>query len=96
MIIVLTKDYAVAQLVQALPYEPEGRGIDFPMESLGFFNDLFLPAALRFWGSTQKLTEKSTRYISWGSRRPIRTADKLATFVRRLSRNSVTLKLLQP
>jgi hypothetical protein len=44
MIILLTKEYAVAQLVQALRYEPEGRGIDFPMESLGFFTDLFLPA----------------------------------------------------
>ena len=44
MIILLTKEYAVAQLFQALRYEPQGRGIDFPMESLGFFTDLFLPA----------------------------------------------------
>jgi hypothetical protein len=46
MIIFLTKEYAVVQLVQALCYELEGRGIDFPMESLGFFIDLFLPAVL--------------------------------------------------
>jgi hypothetical protein len=46
MIILLTKEYAVAQLVQALRYEPKGRGIDFPMELVVFFVDLCLPAAL--------------------------------------------------
>ena len=28
-------------------------------------------------GSTQPLTEMSTRFISWGQRRPVRKADKL-------------------
>jgi hypothetical protein len=34
------------QLVEALPYKPEGRRFDSPWESLGFFIDLILPAAL--------------------------------------------------
>jgi hypothetical protein len=38
-------------------------------------------------GSTQPLTEMSTRNISWGGggRRLVRRADKLANFMRRLS-----------
>jgi hypothetical protein len=36
---------------------------------------------------TQPLTEVSTRNISWGWRRPVRRADNLTTFMRRLSRN---------
>jgi hypothetical protein len=36
-------------------------------------------------GSTQPLTEMSTRNISWGWRRPVRRADNLASFVCRLS-----------
>jgi hypothetical protein len=38
-------------------------------------------------GSTQPLTEMSTRNPSWGSRRPVRRADNLTTFVCRFSRN---------
>ena len=38
-------------------------------------------------GSTQPLTEMSTRNISWGLRRPVRTADNLTTFMCRLSWN---------
>ena len=38
--------YAVAQLVEALRYKPEGRGVRFPMVSLEFFIDIILPAAL--------------------------------------------------
>jgi hypothetical protein len=38
-------------------------------------------------GSTQPLTEMSTRNISWGWRRPVRRADNLATFMCRLSCN---------
>ena len=38
-------------------------------------------------GSTQPLTEMSTRYISWGVKRPVHTADSLTTFVCRLSWN---------
>ena len=36
------------------------------MVSLEFFIDIILPAALCPWGSTQPLTEMSTRNISWG------------------------------
>ena len=39
--------HVVAQLVEALPYKPEGRGFDYP---LGFFIDIILPAALCPWG----------------------------------------------
>ena len=39
-------------------------------------------------GPNQLLTEMSTRDISWGSRRMVRRADNLTTFVCRLSRNS--------
>ena len=38
-------------------------------------------------GLTQPLTEMSTRNISWGIRRPVRTADNLTTFMCRLSWN---------
>jgi hypothetical protein len=39
-------------------------------------------------GSTQPLTEMSTRNPSWGKRRPVLRADNLTTFMCRLSRNS--------
>ena len=38
-------------------------------------------------GSTQPLTEMSTRNISWGWKQPVRRADNLTTFMCRLSRN---------
>ena len=53
---------AVAQLVEALRYKPESSRVRFPMVSLGFFIDIILSAL----GSTQPLTEMSTRNISWG------------------------------
>ena len=34
--------HAVAQLVEALSYKSEGRGVRFPMVSLEFFIDIFL------------------------------------------------------
>ena len=46
------------QLVQALHYKQEGRGLDFI--------DIILPAALITLGLAQPLTEMSTRNISWG------------------------------
>jgi hypothetical protein len=52
---------AVAQLVEALHYKPEG--VRFPMVSLEFFIGIILSAALWPWG---RLTEMSTRNISWG------------------------------
>jgi hypothetical protein len=36
-------------------------------------------------GSTQHLTEMSTRNISWGERQPVRRADNLTTFMCQLS-----------
>ena len=41
--------HAVAQLVEALRYKPEGSGFDSPMVSLEFFIDIILPAALWPW-----------------------------------------------
>jgi hypothetical protein len=51
--------HAVAQLVEALRYKPEGRGF----ESRWCHNPSGRTVAL---GLTQPLTEMSTRYISWG------------------------------
>jgi hypothetical protein len=47
-------------------------------------------------GSTQPLTEMSTRNISWGWRRPVRRADKLATSMWLLSRDLGTLTSWNP
>jgi len=47
----------VAQLVETLRYNPEGRGFDF----LGFFIYIILRAALWLWG---RLSLKQN--ISWG------------------------------
>jgi hypothetical protein len=51
--------YAVAQLVEALRYKPEGHAIN-PRWSLRFFIGFILPAPL--W----PLPEISTRNLSWG------------------------------
>jgi hypothetical protein len=48
--------------------------IRFPMTSLNFSIDPLLPAAL---GSTQPLTEMSTRYLPGGKGLPAREADNL-------------------
>jgi hypothetical protein len=56
--------YAVAQLVEALRYKPEGRVVRFPMGSLEFFSDPI--GRIVAVGSTQPLTEMSSRDPSWG------------------------------
>ena len=48
----LSSGHAVAQLVEALRYKPEGRG--------------FVSGRTMALGSTRPLTEMSTRNISWG------------------------------
>ena len=54
----------MAQLVEALQ---TGRSrVRFPMVSMELFIDIILLAALWPWGSTQPLTEISTRNISMG------------------------------
>jgi len=59
------------------------------MVSLEFFIDVILRATLWSWGSTQPLTEISTRNISWGT-------DNLVILMLRFSRNSGLLNLLEP
>jgi hypothetical protein len=54
---------AVAQLVEALRYKPAGRGLDSRWCQWIFHNPVGRTMAL---GSTQPLTEMSTRNISWG------------------------------
>jgi hypothetical protein len=54
---------AVAQLVEALRYKPEGRGF---IGVIGIFHCHNPSGCTVTLGSTQPLTEMSTRNISWG------------------------------
>jgi hypothetical protein len=57
----------VAQLVEALRYKPEGRGFDSRWDHWDF--SLINPSGRTIAvGSTQPLTEMSTRVMSWGLR----------------------------
>ena len=47
----------------------------------GFFIDIRSSVRAMALGSTQPLTEMSTRSISWGLRRPVRKADNLTTIL---------------
>jgi hypothetical protein len=71
-------------VVEALRYNPEGRGFDSRWCHWNFSwdNTSGRTMGLR---STQPLTEMNTRNISWGPRRPVRRTDNLATFMCRLS-----------
>jgi hypothetical protein len=62
--------HAVAQLVEALRYKSGGRGFHFRLNPFGRTMAL---------GSTEPLTEMSTRNIFWELK--LRRADKLATFM---------------
>jgi hypothetical protein len=57
--------YAVAQVVDALCYKPEGRGFESQWGHWEFFIDLILPAALCLWGLISLVTEINTE-ISLG------------------------------
>jgi len=72
--------HPVAQLVEALRYQPEGRGFDFRSYHWNFsFFISFRPAVTL--KSTQPLTEMSTSNSSWRSVK----ADILLSFMCRLS-----------
>ena len=65
--ILLTRVYKMAQLVEALHYKPEGRrSISHGIS--GMFHYLHPSSSTMNLGSTQPLTEMSTRSISWGLR----------------------------
>jgi hypothetical protein len=51
--------------------------IRFPMKSLDFAIDLIVPAAIWPWGSTQPLTEMSTRNLPGGKWQLAREVDNL-------------------
>ena len=57
---------------------------------VGFFIELVLVV------STHTLTEMSTRIISWEVKLPMHKQEMLASFVWLLSRNPVSLALLEP
>jgi hypothetical protein len=60
-------------------------------EALGFSVVLILPAALCPWGSTQALTEMSTRNLPGGKGRPARKADHLTVIC-----EPIVLKIWKP
>ena len=72
--------HAVAQLVEALSYKSEGRGFDSRW-CHWIFHWHNPSGRTMVLGSTQPLTEMSTRNVSWGQRRPVRRADNLNTFM---------------
>ena len=85
--------YAVARLVDVLRYMPESRGFGSRWD-LWDFLFTFSGRSMAL-GSTQPLKEMSTRSIFSGEKRPVRRADKLATFICRFSRNSGSLKFFE-
>jgi hypothetical protein len=58
--------HEVAHLVQALRYKPEGRGFDSRWSHWIFFYWRNPSGRTMALGSTQPLTEMSTRNILWG------------------------------
>ena len=86
---------AGVQLVEALHYKPECRGFDARWCHWKFYwhNPSRRAMAL---GLTEPITEMSTRNISWGQRRPVRTADNLTTFICGVSWNLGTSTSWKP
>jgi hypothetical protein len=70
------KGHAVAQLLHALCYKPEGRG-SIPDEVIGFINRPNPSSRTMALGSTQPLTEMSTTNLPGSKGRPARKADNL-------------------
>jgi hypothetical protein len=85
----------LVQLVETLHYKPEGRG-SIPDSVIGIFQWHNPSGRTMALGSTQPLTEMSTRNIYWRLRRPVRRAENLTTFMCRLSWNVGSLNLLAP
>jgi hypothetical protein len=75
--------HAVAHLVEALRYKSEGRGFDSRWCQWNF-SFTYPSGCTMALGLTQPLTEINTRNIS---RRPVRRADNLTTFMCQLSWN---------
>jgi hypothetical protein len=78
----------LAQCINQLRHNPEGRGFEFRRKSLGYFIGLILLGRTMFLGSTQPVTEVTTRDVTW--------AANFVTFMYRFSRNSGSLGLLEP
>jgi hypothetical protein len=70
--------HAVAQLVEALCYKPEGR-VSIFLEVIGFLNWRNPSSRIMALGSTQPLTEMSTRNHPGGKRRWALKADNLTS-----------------
>jgi hypothetical protein len=69
-------EHAVALLVEALSDKPKGRG-SIPDEVTEFFDLLNPSSRTMALGSTQPLTEISTKNLPGGKRRPARKANNL-------------------
>ena len=81
----------MTQLVETLCCKPEGRGFE-PR----WGHELNPSGRTVSLGSTQPLTEMSTRVSHGEQRRPVPRANNLATFVCGLSGNSGSLNFLEP
>jgi len=73
-----------------------GSQVRFSMVSVVFFNAVILLAAIWPGGQLGLLTEMSTKNISWGVKATVHRADKLTTFMCRLSGNLGTSNSWDP